>query len=131
LLDVITPEDRQVWAEANTMIGKAHTIAKRTNQARDYFNAALKFEPKFAEACEGMGLSYAEDQLDAQAVEGFLKAIELDPENPQYYLTLATYYHKTRKPVDPAKALPLYQKYQALGGRDPGVSERIKECGGK
>lgn len=129
ILPKITPEDAALMAEGYTLIGTAYTATQKTNQARDNFNAALKFDAKYAAAFAGLGASYAADKLDPQAVENFQKAIALEPQNPEYYLSFAIYWHKDQKA--PEKALPLYQKYQELGGKDPQVAAAIKECSAK
>lgn len=129
ILPLITPEDAALMAEGYTLIGSAYNMTQKTNQARDNFNAALKFDAKYAAAFAGMGASFAADKLGPQAVENFQKAIDLEPQNPEYYLSFAAYWHKDQKVLD--KALPLYLKYQELGGKDPQVGAAIKECGGK
>lgn len=130
LLTKITTEDRLLMAEANTLIGKANIYAQppKTNLARDFFTVALKFSETYAQAHEGFGLSYAADKLNGQAEESFQKAITLDPTDANFVLSYAIYWHKDRNSAE--KALPLYMKYQELGGREPAVSARIKECGG-
>lgn len=130
LLTKITDEDRLLMAEADTLIGKANVYGQppKTNLARDFFTVALKFAPKYAPAYEGLGFSYAADKLDQQAEDSFQKAIAQDATNPAYYLSFAIYWQKDR--TTPEKALPFYLKYQELGGRDPQVAARIKECGG-
>ena len=127
LLTRISPEDRQIMAEVNTLIGKSNMLNQppKTNLARDYFALSLKFEPRYAIAYEGLGTSFAADHLEAQAEENFQKAIAIDPKNPDFYRSFAVYW-QDRKVFD--KALKLYQQYQELGGKDPSVETRIKEC---
>lgn len=131
LLAFITPEDRQLVAEASTLIGKSNVLANppRTNVGRDNFTRALKFDPRYAPALEGIGMSWAFDKMNSMAEDNFQKAIDLDPKNPDFYFSYAAYWQNVVK--NPEKALPLYLKYQELGGTDPQVVDRIKECGGK
>lgn len=126
-----TAEEKALMAEAYTLIGKCNLFSTppKTNLAREKFGNALKFVERYAPAFEGMGLSFAADKLDAQAEENFNKAIAIDPQNPDFYFSFANYWMEPSR-KKPASALPLYLKYQELGGKDPQVSARIKECGG-
>jgi tetratricopeptide (TPR) repeat protein len=62
------------------------------------------------------------------AEKAFHKAIEINPDNPEYPLHLGILYHNFLK--DMKKAERYYQAYFKKGGTDPQVKKWIRETGG-
>ncbi len=56
------------------------------------FNLALKIDPSFAEAHNGLGVIYALRGKCPQALLHCAKAIELDPDEPEFYRSRAYIY---------------------------------------
>jgi tetratricopeptide (TPR) repeat protein len=124
-----TPEtDRRLEAEAYTLIGEANMNLNLNNMSREQFNNALKSVPEYAPALDGVGKTYQAEGFHQKAQTYFERAIEADPRNPDYRLSLAISYHKYL--MNTAKALPNYLTYLELGGKDPNVKRWIADCGG-
>ncbi|MCL5269754.1 MAG: tetratricopeptide repeat protein [bacterium] len=121
-------EIKQVLAQANTFLGTANLNLLKTNVARENFQQALNIISTYAPAMDGIGKTYQAEGMQKEAETNFMKAIEADPKNPDYYLSLGINWHKYRKNY--AKALTYYMKYLELGGKDPNVRQWIRECGG-
>jgi Flp pilus assembly protein TadD len=63
-------------------------------KAEQAFQLALKLDPKFAEAHNGLGVVYALRGKCPQALLHCAKAIELDPDEPEFYRSRAYIYLK-------------------------------------
>lgn len=61
-------------------------------KAEQAFNLALKLDPNFAEAHNGLGVVYALRGKCPQALLHCAKAIELDPDEPEFYRSRAYIY---------------------------------------
>ncbi len=120
--------DKKIQAESYTMKGAANMNMKKTNVARENYEKALELDPKYASAMNGIGKTYEADGLHDDAEKYFLKAIENDPNNPDYQVSLGLNWHKYRKNY--AKAKIYYDRYFELGGKDPNVRLWLKEVGG-
>ncbi len=114
--------------ELYTIQGQALSRLHRTYMARDYFEQALGIDPSNAAALLGIALSYQSDRRYDRAEEYFLKAMEAEPENPTYALSMGVFWGQFQR--DPERALPYYYKYYELGGKDPAVRQWIIEAGG-
>ena len=123
-----TAEQGQMMAEAYTLMGTSSQKQRKSNLARDQFESAFKFVPDYPPALNGIGHTYEDDGHHEQAQEVFNKAIQVDPENPEYYLSMGVNWHQFRKNTQ--EALKYYLKYVELGGKDPNVRIWIAECGG-
>ena len=121
-------EVKQVQAEALTLMGTANLNLEKRNVARENFQQALNVIPAWAAAMDGVGKTFQADGLHNDAEINFQKAIDADPKNPNYYLSMGINWHKYRKNY--AKALIYYNKYLELGGKDANVRQWIRECGG-
>jgi len=85
---------------------------------------AESLNPDAAPVCRITGLLRVESGLYARAAEDFLRAIELDPKNPDGYLGLASAEQRMDRPQEALKAFfkaievaPQYfRAYQKLGG---------------
>jgi tetratricopeptide (TPR) repeat protein len=130
---------RQLMAEAQTELGAIDLSQESPRQAETRLQKALEMVPNFAGALNRLGdvkRRLGADATDQQAKVQFFKqaeqfyqqAIQTDPRNPDYYLSVGILYHNNLKL--PTEALRSYEKYLDLGGKDPEVNKWIVEVGG-
>lgn len=130
---------KQLMAEAQTELGAIDLSQESPRQAETRLQQALQMAPNFAPALNRLGdvkRRLGADATDQQAKVQFFKqaeqfyqqAIQTDPRNPDFYLSLGILYHNHLKL--PTQALRNYEKYLDLGGKDPEVNKWIVEVGG-
>ncbi|MEN6626405.1 MAG: tetratricopeptide repeat protein [Candidatus Sumerlaeia bacterium] len=112
----------------HVMLGTANTRLNQAFMAVSHFEKAIKLKPDYAVAFNGIGEAYWLNNRYDKAEDFFKKAMAADPRNPQYPLNMALNWHKYRQ--EPRKALPYYEMYFKLGGRDPSVRQWYAEAGG-
>lgn len=130
---------KQLMAEAQTELGAIDLSQESPRQAETRLQQALQMVPNFGGALNRLGDVKRRLGADAtdpqnkvqffkQAEQSYLAAIQSDPRNPDFYLSLGILYHNNLKL--PTQALRNYQKYLDLGGKDPEVNKWIVEVGG-
>lgn len=130
---------RQLMAEAQTELGAIDLSQESPRQAETRLQTALEMVPNFAGALNRLGDVKRRLGTDAtepaakttfyqQAEQQYKQAIESNPHNPDFFLSLGILYHNNLK--KPADALKNYEKYLELGGKDPEVNKWIVEVGG-
>lgn len=88
------------------------------DNARKYYERAIKLNPKYAEAVNNLGTVYFERKSYRRAVEQYKKALRLMPNSASFLINLGTA-HFMRKNYDEAS-----KAYQAAIALDPDVLER-------
>lgn len=121
-------QNRNLLAEAYVLIGHANMQLNFVKSAREEFSNALRQLPEYASALDGLGQTFQSEGFHQKAQDYFQRAIDADPRNPDYRLSLAINFHKYQK--NTTKALPNYYAYLELGGKDPSVRRWIADCGG-
>ena len=93
-LDAITAykEAPQESAVVNNKIGVAYHHMFDMNDAKHYYERAIKLDPKYAQAVNNLGAIYHAEKNYAQAERCYRKAIKLDPKSPLFYSNLGTAY---------------------------------------
>jgi tetratricopeptide (TPR) repeat protein len=131
---------RTYMAEAQTALGEIDLAEESPRQAETRFRDALRqlsdFPPalnKIGDVKRRLGSELADpaarDQLFKEAEEYYRQAIDENPRNPEFYLSLGILYHKNLK--DTQRAITNYRRYLDLGGRDTvNVNKWIEEAGG-
>lgn len=122
------PESKYYLGVVFTDLGLTNISQRNYYEAIENFDRALQVDANQAKAVEGKAQAYRELGEMDKAEDLFKQAIEMDPENPQFYLSLGVFYHKYQKDQD--AALPYYQQYIEKGGTDPQVKGWITELGG-
>jgi tetratricopeptide (TPR) repeat protein len=124
------PEIRTLLIEALNQRGELNLILNSPRIATADFKESLKYEPDFPKTFYLMAQAYEKIGNFKEAEKNYIKAQELDPESPDFFLGLAIMYHNNLKLKK--KAIENYTEYIQLGGEDfEKVNEWIKECGGK
>ncbi|MCX7717193.1 MAG: tetratricopeptide repeat protein [Candidatus Sumerlaeaceae bacterium] len=124
---------RKLMAEAQTSLGEIDLIEDSPRSAETRFREALDFIPDYAPAFNKIGdvrRRLANEQespeqrkaLFNEALQYYAKAIEANPRDPNFYLSLAILYHKDLK--QPEQALENYKTYLDKGGRDKANVEK-------
>ncbi len=127
-------------ADALTQLGELAVRENSPRQAENYLKQALEVVPDYVPALLAMAdtnillagdefVGAPREQLMKDADALYQKALKIDPANPEVYLKVATFYHRTQ--VDNGKALRYYNLYVDNGGRDPQVNAWITEVGGE
>lgn len=111
-----------------TQLGLTDVAEAKFFQALEHFDKALAIRSDYAAAIDGKGKVYRELGDLEKAEKFYIQAVEADPKNPIYQLSLGILYHQYKK--NTTGALAYYQRYFERGGTDPQVKEWIRECGG-
>jgi len=94
------------------------------------FSLIVVKRPVSFKAHKSLGRLYIEQNLVDKALEEFLKAVDLEPNDPDSYLELGKIYHQ-KSEIDKkniGKAVFYYKKYLYLGGKEEAkVKESLKE----
>jgi tetratricopeptide (TPR) repeat protein len=118
---------RKLMAEAQTSLGEIDLLEDSPRSAEARFREALDFIPDYAPAFNKIGdvrRRLANEQASPadrtallnEALQYYAKAIEANPRDPNFYLSLAIVYHKDLKQAE--RALENYKAYLDKGGRD-------------
>jgi tetratricopeptide (TPR) repeat protein len=122
--------DRQMLVEALLRRGEIEFSLDRPRTALGDFQEALKYEPQSAEAYYDMGRVHQKLAIYTEAERLYKQALELNPKDPRYHLSLGIIYQNNLK--DLKKAVEHYRQYILLGGPDiVTVNKWIEECGGE
>ena len=108
------PQDSAVVANK---IGVAYHHMFDLNDAKLYYERAIKLNPDYAQAVNNLGAIYHAEKNYRQAERCYRKAIKLDPKSPLFYSNLGTAYFfqgNTRKGA---------QAYSQAFALDPDVFE--------
>ena len=122
------PELRPLLGDAFTQIGKSSIAENNYKEAIDFFDRALANIPNHAIAYDGKGQAHRLLEEEEPAERNFKLAIQADPANPDYSLSLGVFYSDVKK--DSKSALPHYYDYFTKGGTNPRVKDWIREAGG-
>jgi len=110
------------WTKAIEYEKEARKREKRGEVSDDElrFSLIVVKRPVSFKAHKSLGRLYIEQNLVDKALEEFLKAVDLEPNDPDSYLELGKIYQQkskiNRKYVE--KAILYYEKYLYLGGRE-------------
>jgi tetratricopeptide (TPR) repeat protein len=91
--------------------GKKYSTAENADKAIDYYNKAIKIDPKLAKAYNNRGIAYIRKKEYYLAIADFNKAIKLDPNDGKPYNNRAIVYSylgeidKARQDLYKAKSL--------------------------
>ncbi len=94
---------RHPTASAENHLADAYYKAKDLSKAREFYQNAMRMDPKFSESYEGMARLAGESGQWDSAMEYYQKTIALKPRSPQAYLGLAEAYRflgKTKEAVE-------------------------------
>ncbi len=126
-------------ADALTQLGLISIKGDSPRQAENYLKQALQTVPEYVPAMLAMAdanvmlagdafVTAPREQLFKDAVSLYLRAAQIDPDNPEVYLKLAKFYQFTQ--VDQGKAEQYYNTYVDKGGKDPQVNTWLVQVGG-
>lgn len=104
-------------------LGIAYHQLMQLNTAKRYYERALKFNPKYAEAVNNIGTVHYAQKSYRRAVGQYRKALKLAPKSGSVYSNLGTAYFARKQYEEAAKA---YQQALAL---DPEVFEHRSTYG--
>ena len=116
--DPPTSDQARLLADCFMILGDANGRLGRHAVARQRYAKVIEYQPGSGRGHEAIGLSYQSDGIYKEAQDAFERALNLGIHWQQFV-------------KNPRKALPYYQKYIELGGKDPRVAAWIDECGGK
>lgn len=127
-------------ADALTQLGEISIKESSPRQAENYLKQALETVPDYVPALLAMAdtnillagdafVAAPREQLFEDAESLYLRAVQIDPDNPEVYLKTATFYHRTQ--VDQEKAEKNYNLYVDKGGKNPQVNMWLVEVGGE
>ncbi|MBX7245752.1 MAG: tetratricopeptide repeat protein [Candidatus Sumerlaeaceae bacterium] len=133
-------KSKRLLAEARTAVGEIDMAQDSPRSAESNFRSALETIPDYAPAYQRIGDvkrrlggeaadADIKKQLFGEAEKAYRHAIDLNPRDAEFRLSLGILYHKNLK--DPPRALENYDKYVSLGGRDRAtVAKWIEEVKG-
>jgi tetratricopeptide (TPR) repeat protein len=96
--------------------GAEYVLGELARQANDFpdaiqhFTKATKFDPNFADAYLGLGVSLLTEKKYAEAVAPLEMAAKLQPGNPAAHYSLATAYARTGRKEDAQREFALQQQ---------------------
>ncbi|MDO9565190.1 MAG: tetratricopeptide repeat protein [Candidatus Desulfaltia sp.] len=105
-------------------LGWAYYNKKEYDLAEKYYKDALKIEPKFAIALNGLGKTYLATGRISKAIATFEKAVKNSPNSAELYLDLADAYRLSR---EYKKALDAYNKVVEIAPDSPLAVDAQKE----
>lgn len=124
------------WKKAIEYERESEERKKRREVSDDElkFSLLVVERPVSFKAHKSLGWLYINQNLVDKALTEFLKAVELEPEDPESYYELGKIYHQKSK-IDKKnvkKAIFYYERYLYLGGREEAeVKESLKELNKK
>jgi tetratricopeptide (TPR) repeat protein len=97
-------------AGAEYVLGELARQANDFPEAIQHFSKATKFDPNFADAYLGLGVSLLTEKKYAEAVAPLEMAVKLQPGNPAGHYSLATAYARTGRKEDAQREFALQQQ---------------------
>jgi tetratricopeptide (TPR) repeat protein len=97
-------------AGAEYVLGELARQANNFPEAIQHFSKATKFDPNFADAYLGLGVSLLTEKKYAEAVAPLEMAVKLQPGNPAGHYSLATAYARTGRKEDAQREFALQQQ---------------------
>jgi tetratricopeptide (TPR) repeat protein len=105
-------------AGAEYILGELSRQAGDFPEAVEHFTKATKFDPNFADAYLGLGISLLNEKKYTEAVPPLEMAVKLQPGNPSGHYSLATAYARTGRKEDAERELALQKEIEEhLGGQ--------------
>jgi tetratricopeptide (TPR) repeat protein len=125
-IQLLVVDDRDILTKAYIERGDLNLRANNLAQAENDFQEALNINPDSGLAMNKLGL-VAEKRTDfQQAAACYQKAVEMEPENASFELSLGILHHQFLKEYD--KAIEYYETFRRKGGMDTRLDLWIKEC---
>lgn len=110
-------------AGAEYILGELARQAGAFPEAVEHFTKAIKFDPNFADAYLGLGVSLLTEKKYTEAVPPLEMAVKLQPGNPAGHYSLATAYARTGRKEDGERELALQKEIEdhtgGQGGQNP------------
>jgi tetratricopeptide (TPR) repeat protein len=97
-------------AGADYVMGELARQSQDLPEAVRYFTKATQFNPNFADAYLGLGMSQLAEKNYAEAIPPLEAAVKLQPGNPAAHYGLATAYSRTGRREDAAREFALQQQ---------------------
>lgn len=142
--DMLSPEDKQLLADALNRRGEIFILLEQPRTARNDFEKALTYSPNLGLTYFNIGQSYLKEGGGIEALkkaeENYKTARKLQPDSPEFAQGLGILYHQhmSQRETTPARkrhymqlAIANYRDYLKAGGADSdNVKKWIEECGG-
>jgi tetratricopeptide (TPR) repeat protein len=106
-------------AGAEYVLGELARQANDFPEATQHFTKATKYDPNFADAYLGLGVSRLGEKKYAEAVAPLEMAVKLQPANPAAHYNLATAYARTGRKEDAQREFALQQQVSNQGAPNP------------
>jgi tetratricopeptide (TPR) repeat protein len=111
-------------AGAEYILGELSRQAGAFPEAVEHFTKATKFDPNFADAYLGLGVSLLTEKKYTGAVPPLEMAVKLHPGNPAGHYSLATAYARTGRKEDAERELALQKEIEEHSGGQGGQNPR-------
>ena len=111
-------------AGAEYILGELSRQAGAFPEAVEHFTKATKFDPNFADAYLGLGVSLLTEKKYTGAVPPLEMAVKLQPGNPAGHYNLATAYARTGRKEDAERELALQKEIEEHSGGQGGQNPR-------
>jgi tetratricopeptide (TPR) repeat protein len=111
-------------AGAEYILGELSRQAGAFSEAVEHFTKATKFDPNFADAYLGLGVSLLNEKKYSGAVPPLEMAVKLQPGNPAGHYSLATAYARTGRKEDAERELALQKEIEEHSGGQGGQNPR-------
>lgn len=112
-----------VWANKTGIAYHQLGTPQDLNNARKYYQKAIKLNPKYAEAINNLGTTYFARKSYKRAISEYRKALLLEPESAPFLANLGTAYFERKE-----YALASQEYVEALR-IDPDIFERRSNAG--
>lgn len=106
-------------------IGKELYEAQEYDEAIEYFLAAIKLEPDYAEAHSNLGLVYYHLEMYKESLGEFKIAVSIEPTTPEYHIYLAAAYERNGMVEEAIDELERYLELTA--SRDSDEADEVRE----
>ncbi|MDY6986229.1 MAG: tetratricopeptide repeat protein [Candidatus Thermoplasmatota archaeon] len=107
-------------------IGKELYESQEYDKAIEYFLAAIKLEPDYAEAHSNLGLVYYHLEMYEESLSEFKIAVSIEPTIPEYRIYLAAAYERNGMVEEAIDELEMYLKLTASRDNEE-ADEEVRE----
>jgi tetratricopeptide (TPR) repeat protein len=97
----------------------------RPDNAIEYYQLAVKYNPKYAKAYDNMGSAYARKKDIKNTISSFEKSVKYDPNNPRAYYALGSCYLEQK---DKKRALKAFQNFLRYAKPDHPKYNEVKKA---